>query len=87
MSVKLQLLCFVVSFFYGIFIYLFYKFNLKFIKKANIISKVILHMLITFILVILYINIFYFLNKGIFHIYFIVILLIGFLVSKKKFSK
>ena len=83
MSIKLQLICFVVSFIYGIFINWFYRFNKRFLDNSNYFSKIIIYMLISFLIVIGYIDIFYFINKGIFHIYFIILLILGIIVGGK----
>ena len=40
-------------------------------------------MLMSFLIVIGYIDIFYFINKGIFHIYFIILLVLGMLAGGK----
>ena len=83
MSIRLQLICFVVSFIYGIFINWFDRFNKRFLDNTNYFSKIIIYMLISFLIVIGYIDIFYFINKGIFHIYFIILLILGILVGGK----
>lgn len=87
MSIKLQLLCFGISFLYGIFISLFYRFNKKFLDRSNYFSKVIIYMLMSFLIVIGYIDIFYFVNKGIFHIYFIILMVVGILLGQKLSKK
>ncbi len=87
MSIKLQLLCFGISFLYGIFISWFYQFNKKFLDRSNYFSKVIIYMLMSFLIVIGYIDIFYFVNKGIFHIYFIIVMLMGVLGGRKIIKK
>lgn len=87
MSIKLQLACFGISFLYGIFVNWFYHFNKKFLDKSNYFSKVIIYMLMSFLLVIGYIDIFYFVNKGIFHIYFIIVLVLGVLVGIKIWNR
>ena len=87
MSIKLQLACFTISFFYGIFISLFYRFNKKFLDSSNYFSKVIIYMLMSFLIVIGYIDIFYFVNKGIFHVYFIILMVAGILLGQKLSKK
>ena len=87
MSIKLQLVCFAISFFYGIFISMFYRFNKKFLDSSNYFSKVIIYMLMSFLIVIGYIDIFYFVNKGIFHIYFIILMIAGILLGQKLSKK
>ena len=84
MNAKLQLITFIISFIYGII------FSLLIAKL-----KVIFKHLITFIYVldmtIIYIIILYHLNKGYFHIYFIMTVFLGFVIGliiyKKFLSK
>ncbi len=83
MSIKLQLICFTLSFIYGVFLYWLYFVNRKFILKSNWVGKIIIYILLSYLSVIGYIDLFYFLNKGIFHIYFLVVLGLGVLVGKK----
>ena len=46
-------------------------------------SKIVIYILLSYLSVIGYIDLFYFLNKGIFHIYFLGVLGLGVLVGKK----
>lgn len=75
MSVKLQILCIVASFIYGIFIKLCNLFN----KRNNILTD----LFYVYDLVILYIIIIYKINLGIFHIYFIFFIIIGYVFMSK----
>ena len=75
MDVKIQIICMLISFLYGIFIRITSLFN----KKQNIIKD----LLYIYIIVLLYTIIIYSINKGIFHIYFLMLILLGYLVSKK----
>lgn len=66
---------------------MFYRFNKKFLDSSNYFSKVIIYMLMSFLIVIGYIDIFYFVNKGIFHIYFIILMVTGILLGQKLSKK
>ena len=87
MSIKLQLICFAVSFIYGVFLYWLYLVNRKFILKSNYVGNIVIYVLLSYLSVIGYIDLFYFLNKGIFHIYFLAVLGLGVLVGKKLFRR
>ena len=91
MSSSIQLLTFLISFIFGIIFYYLTVLNFKLI---NDLKKYLIH-IITFIyvldMVIIYIIILYHLNKGYFHIYFIFMVMIGYLIgyilNKKIISK
>ena len=79
MTSKIQLITFLVSFLYGILFSFLTIFNFKIISNLR---RIIKH-LITFIYVldvmVIYIIILYKINHGYFHIYFIMITIIGYL--------
>jgi len=75
-----------VSFIYGVFIYLFYKFNKRYFNRSNIVSKFLLYYLCSFLTVIGYIDIMYLINKGVYHIYFISLFIIGIFIGKILFK-
>ena len=81
LSIQLQVLT--ISFIYGILIYWLYFVNRKFILKSNYLGKIVIYILLSYLSVIGYIDLFYFLNKGIFHIYFLGVLGLVVLVGKK----
>lgn len=87
MNSALQLLSFLVSFIYGIIFCLITLLNFKLIEKLK---RYIQH-IITFIYVIdmtiIYIIILYNLNKGYFHIYFIMMVFVGYLVGFVLYKK
>lgn len=87
MNIKLQLICFVISFIYGILIYWLYLVNKKLILRSNYVVKIIIYVLLSYLSAIGYIDLFYFLNKGIFHIYFLVVLGLGVMVGKRIIKK
>lgn len=87
MSSSIQLLSFFISFVFGIF------FNLLTILNFKIISnlKKYLQHIITFIyvmdIIIIYVIILYHINNGQFHIYFILMVIIGYVVGYLIYSK
>lgn len=81
MNSNLQLISFLVSFVYGIVFYFLTDLNFKLIKNLKKYQKHLLSFIYTMDMTIIYIIIFYHLNKGYFHIYFIVMVFIGFLVG------
>ena len=91
MNSNLQLISFLVSFVYGIIFYLLTDLNFKLIKDFKLYIQNILTFIYVIDMVIIYIIIFYYLNKGYFHIYFILMVFVGyfagFLIYKKIISK
>jgi len=91
MTSQLQLISFIVSFIYGIIFYFITTINFKLIENLKLIIQHILSFIYVLDMIIIYIIIFYHLNKGYFHIYFILIVFIGFfigfIIHKKIFSK
>lgn len=91
MTSNMQLLSFLVSYLFGICFYFITIINFKLINTL----KVYIQHIITFVyvmdMIIIYIIIFYNLNKGYFHIYFIIMVFIGYLcgylLNKKIISK
>ncbi len=81
MSANLQLICFLASFLYGIFFGLLSKFHFNLINKYHIIFQLLISLVFVIDIVLGYILIMYHLNLGIFHIYFLVFIFIGFIVS------
>lgn len=89
MNIKIQLFCFIISFIYGFLIDRLMNWHIKKLQKENLIIKLIICILLTYIIVISYVDIIYFINNGNFHIYFILLIIIGIIVSKniKRFVK
>ena len=82
MNVIIQIECIALSFIYGLIIKLWSLFNYRLnIKKY--LFRLLINLLWGFIVVILYIIIIYKINGGIFHIYFILSLLLGYIMSNK----
>ncbi len=83
MSVDIQLICIIVSFLYGMFISITNNINRLLLKNKNIYINIICNLIYTYIIVILYVIIIYKINKGIFHIYFIIVLILGYYLMSK----
>lgn len=87
MDVLVQILCMLVSFVYGGLIRLFIKINNKILKTNKLWLEIIYKLIYAFIIVIGYIIIIYKINKGVFHVYFLLLMLLGYMLSKKLICK
>lgn len=77
MDYKIQILSLLYSFVYGIFFYFLNILNDKFLNKNKIINTIIL-VLFVFVNALLYITVLYKINYGVFHIYFLFMLFLGY---------
>lgn len=84
MDYKLQLLSLLISFIYGILFSLLTNFNYKCLYKTTMPLKILFNIIFILDIVLLYTFIIYKINKGIFHIYFILMILMGYMVSFNK---
>ncbi len=82
-----QLYIITLSFLFGMFFYIFAKYNLWIIKKLKPILKYIVTFIFIIDVVIIYIYIIYKINKGIFHIYFLLSIFLGFILMNKIYPK
>ena len=80
MNVLIQILCISISFVYGFISFIGYKYNNK-LGNNYFIWQLIFNLFYSFISVLLYVIIIYKINGGIFHIYFIFSLIIGYIMS------
>ena len=87
MNVFVQLICMIVSYIFGYLIRLFINFSNNIFKINKLWLIIIYKLIYVFIIVISYIIIIYKINIGIFHIYFLLLLLLGYLNSKKIICK
>lgn len=83
MSSAIQLLCLIISFGYGFIFGLFLTINFTVFKRKNKIYLFLSFILLSFIFSLIYIYINYYLNKGIIHIYFYILILWGYIVFRK----
>lgn len=86
MNAKTQIIVLLFSYFYGFFFFYLSYINKKIIEKKNRIYRSIITMLFMYNIVLIYIIITYKLNNGNFHVYFLLMLIIGF-YSSIKFTK
>lgn len=84
MDYKLQLLSLFISFIYGIFFSLLTNFNYKCLYKTSTPLKITFNIIFVLDIVLLYTFIIYKVNKGVFHIYFILMILLGYVISFNK---
>ena len=87
MDYKLQLLSFVVSFIYGIVFYLGNRLNSYLIKNEKVVFKYINTFLFIIDFALLYVVLIYKVNRGIFHIYFIIVAILGYILTLSQFEK
>ena len=90
MNSNIQIISFIVSFIYGVIFYFVTKINFYLIKDLKLYLKHILTFIYTLDMAIIYIIILYHLNRGYFHIYFIMLVFLGFIIGyiiDKKLSK
>lgn len=81
MNIKLQIITLLVSFLYGIFFSFFLSLNYKFIYNDKKIIKISISFLAVLISVLLYFIILRKINYGIFHIYEVLALILGFIIE------
>lgn len=79
MILKLQIISLISSFLYGIFFYIISKLNYKFLYNNKL--SLIIDILFIIDNVLLYFIILKYINNGIFHIYFLLTLILGYLLS------
>ena len=81
MTSKMQLISFLISFLYGMLFYYLTFINFNLIKDLKKIFQHILTFIYVLDMTFIYIIIFYKLNNGYFHIYFILTVILGFILS------
>ena len=87
MNSYIQLISFLVSFLYGIFFYLLTRFNKYILVNRKLFFKFFITLIFIIDIVILYIYILYKINHGYFHLYFLITVIIGFLVTHVFYPK
>ena len=87
MTASLQLLTLGASFLYGFLFYYLMKINYRFIKNKKKFYQSLITILFMYNIVLLYIIIIFKLNNGIFHIYFFIMIILGFYVNLKLTQK
>lgn len=87
MDAKTQIIVLLFSYFYGFFFFYLAYINKKIIDKQNRIYRSIITILMMYNIVLLYIIIIYKINNGKFHLYFFIMLILGFYSSIKLTKK
>ena len=86
MNSFIQLLSFLVSFLYGMIFYLLSRFNYFILYNKNNIIKFIVTLVFIIDIVILYVYMMYKINNGYFHIYFVALVVLGFVLMYKCYN-
>ena len=81
MNNYIQLISLVISFIYGILFFFLTKIHFDIVEDLKSVYKHFLTVLYTLDMIIIYALILYKINDGYFHIYFIVLVLLGFLIG------
>lgn len=81
MDYKIQIISFIFSFIFGILFYLTSKLNFNFIKKYNVIFRYLITIAYVLDVSLIYIICMFKINYGIIHIYFVLILFLGFFLA------
>ena len=82
-----QLLLLICSYLYGIIFYLLTRYNLFITKHLSTLKSFLVTLVFIVDMVILYIYLIYRANDGIFHIYFILLLILGFITMGYNYKK
>ncbi len=81
MDYKVQIVSFIFSFIFGMFFYFTSLINYKFIKKYSKCLKYIISIIYIIDITLIYILMMYKINYGVIHVYFIIVLFIGFYLA------
>ena len=79
MNYKIQLISFICSFIFGIFFYLTSLLNYKIIKNRVVFMQYLISFVYIIDMVLLYILMMYKVNYGVIHIYFVIMMFLGFM--------
>ena len=85
MELSVQIKILIISFVYGILLSYILKFQYKYFFESKLWYKVLLTIFFVFDIVLLYFYILRAINNGIFHLYFIFLIILGFVFGKKLF--
>lgn len=90
MDYKIQIISFIFSFIFGVFFYFTSVLNYKFISKYPIIFRYLITFIYVIDIALLYTLFMFKINYGVIHIYFVLILFLGFFIGsiyRKKLKK
>ena len=81
MNLKIQLICLAFSFLFGVFLYFIYRIHSRALFHHKGRLKYFFQFIVTFSCSFLYFIILNFLNNGVLHCYFLLLIMCGFLIS------
>ena len=84
MNNVIQLFSFIISFLFGIVFAFLNELNSSLIKKKKLYLKIIITFLFVVDVSLLYLIVIYKLNNGIMHVYFLIFIILGYIISYKK---
>lgn len=87
MDSYIQVLSFLLSFFYGMLFYLLTRFNYYILEKKKVFLKFLVTLVFIIDIVILYVYLMYKINNGNFHIYFCIVLILGYILMNKMYER
>ncbi len=87
MNSYVQLILIIFSLFYGFWLFRFNQFNIKVFKNKNLLIKLVGNILYINTVTLLYLFVLYKLNSGELHIYFVLLLIIGYIGGSVKYCK
>ncbi len=82
MDIRLQIYCFLISFIYGLIVGISSLWHFYLVRKKRLIDYILTAMYV-YIIVVLYLVIMYYVNRGIFHIYFSFFIILGVYLGRK----
>ncbi len=83
----IQIKSLVFSFFYGVLFAILLNINYKYIYKSKLGYRILINIMFVISNVLLYFIIIKIINNGIIHFYFVVMIIMGFLISNYQFKK
>ena len=87
MNLKIQVFSFLFSFIYGVILFFLFKSQYRLLFSRNRKRKVIYNGVFCIGISIIYFILMYFINNGIVHLYFLLLIVFGFLLTHNFFNK
>lgn len=84
MDLETQIQSLITSFVYGMYLSLAYNIVYKYLYSDKILIKIIANLIFTITHSIIYFIFMKLINEGIIHVYFVILLIIGFIIGNKK---
>lgn len=87
MNLKIQVISFIFSFVYGAFLFMFLKIQKKILFCRNKKKRILSNFIFSIIISIIYFILIYFINNGVLHLYFLLLIVFGFLIAHNFYKK